>query len=318
MSRPLRLEFSGALWHVTARGNERKAIYRDYEDRRDWLELLGTVVGDWNWKLHAYVLMPNHFHLLVETPDMTLSDGMRQLNGVYTQAFNRKHKRVGHLFQGRFKGILVSEDTHLIELLRYIVLNPVRARLCRHAGQWAWSNFRATAGKSRQPKWLDVNRTISLFSAGSRTLGRRRYAEFVHSARDIEYQPWEQLRGQIFLGDEDFAQAMQARIEDNQTAAPEVPRVQRNPARPGLPRIVSVACKLAGATAESLRRQQRSDARLAVIWLGRHFHYSQRELGGVLGIGRAASGQIEEAAKLQIEVRKTLKTLINRCLMELK
>ncbi len=317
MSRPLRLEFPGALWHVTARGNERKAIYRDDEDRRDWLELLGAVVGEWNWVLHAYVLMPNHFHLLVETPDRTLSDGMRQLNGVYTQAFNRKHKRVGHLFQGRFKGILVSEDTHLIELLRYIVLNPVRARLCKTAGQWAWSNFRATAGKSRQPKWLAVNRTLSLFSASNRALGRKRYAEFVHSARDVEYQPWEQLRGQIYLGGEEFAQAMQDRIEKD-TEAKEIPRAQRNPARPGLARIVSVVCKLTQTTEEALHRQQRRGARLIVTWLGRHFHYSHREIGELLGIGRAAVGRLEAVTKSQMEKDKALRTFVTRCLGELK
>lgn len=317
MSRPLRLEFPGALWHVTARGNERKAIYRDDEDRREWMELLGEVVVDWGWILHAYVLMHNHYHLLVETPDLTLSDGMRQLNGVYTQKFNRKHKRVGHLFQGRFKGILVAEGTHLIELLRYIVLNPVRAKLCRTAAQWPWSSYRATAGKASAPKWLEINRTLSLFSNSSRALGRRRYAEFVHSARDLEYKPWEQLRGQIYLGDEEFARAMQIRIE-KESEAPEVPRSQRNPARPGLDRIASQACKLTGVDAVELKRQQRNETRMLTIWVGRHFHYSQRELGDMLGIGRAAAGRMETAAKQRLEHDAKLKSLLKRCLAELK
>lgn len=316
MSRPLRLEFPGALWHITARGNERKAIYRDDEDRVEWLDLLGRVVVDWGWKLHAYVLMPNHFHLLVETPDRTLSDGMRQLNGVYTQAFNRKHKRVGHLFQGRFKGILAAKDTHLIELLRYIVLNPVRARLCGHAGQWRWSNFRATAGKSMQPKWLEVERTLACFSSGSRALARRRYSEFVHSARDIEYNPWEQLRGQIFLGDDGFAREMQARI-GKEADAPEIPRAQRQPARPGLPRIAATVCRLADVSEESLRRQQRSDARLAVLCVGRHYHYSHREIGELLGIGRAPTGRMEAAARQKLEQDRPLRSLISRCLQQL-
>jgi len=317
VSRPLRLEFPGALWHVTARGNERKEIYRNDEDRVAWLELLGAAVADSGWILHAYVLMPNHFHLLVETPDSTLSQGMRQLNGVYTQAFNRKHKRVGHLFQGRFKGILVSEEGHLIEMLRYIVLNPVRAKLCRSAGQWRWSSYRATVGQTRAPAWLNTRRTISLFSRSSRAEGRRKYAKFVHSARDVEYQPWEQLRGQIYLGDDEFAKTMQDRIEKSANDV-EIPRPQRNPGRPGLQRMVTVACKIAGVPAESLTRQHRSDARLMVALLGRQFHYSQREIGEVLGVGRAAVSMMERNAKKHQEASQKFRTQLKLCAEALK
>jgi putative transposase len=132
VARPLRIEFPGALYHVTSRGNAREAIVRDDADRQMWLAVLGEVLSRGHWLCHAYCLMDNHYHLLVETPEADLSYGMRQLNGVYTQRFNRQHGRVGHVFQGRFKAILVERDSYLLELSRYIVLNPVRARMVTH------------------------------------------------------------------------------------------------------------------------------------------------------------------------------------------
>jgi putative transposase len=134
MARPLRLEFPHAVYHLTGRGNARQRIVVDDEDRRRFLTTLAHVIDRYGWLCHAYCLMDNHYHLLIETPRPTLSRGMRQLNGVYTQAFNRWHHRVGHLFQGRFKAILVEKETHLLELCRYVVLNPVRAKLVAHPG----------------------------------------------------------------------------------------------------------------------------------------------------------------------------------------
>jgi len=146
MARPLRLEFRGALYHVTSRGEGREDIYVDDADREEWLDVPGEVCGRFNWMVHAYCLMTNHYHVLLETPDGNLSRGMRQLNGVYTQRFNRAHARVGHVFQGRYKAVIVQKDAYLMELARYIVLNPVRARMVRSAREWRWSSYRATAG----------------------------------------------------------------------------------------------------------------------------------------------------------------------------
>ena len=147
MSRPLRLEFAGALYHVTSRGNERKPIFRNESDFSTFIEVLNDVCDRYNWVIHAYCLMTNHYHLLIETPDANLSKGMRQLNGVYTQRFNRNYQRVGHLFQGRYKSILVVKDSYLLELCRYIVLNPVRANgMVDHPSEWQWSSSHGTTG----------------------------------------------------------------------------------------------------------------------------------------------------------------------------
>ena len=127
MARPLRIEYEGAVYHVTSRGNARKRIFKDNRDRETFLSTLDTVVVRYNWFCHSYCLMDNHYHIMVETPDANLSMGMRQLNGIYTQQYNRRHHQTGHIFEGRFKAILVQKDHYLLELCRYVVLNPVRA-----------------------------------------------------------------------------------------------------------------------------------------------------------------------------------------------
>lgn len=157
MSRPLRIEFTGALYHATSRGDGREVIFLGDEDRYLFLDVLSEVVRGFNWAIHAYCLMDNHYHLLIETSEGNLSKGMRQLNGVYTQRFNRRHGRVGHVFQGRYKAILVQKESYLLELARYVVLNPVRARMVRTPDQWPWSSYRATAGLDPAPSWLMID-----------------------------------------------------------------------------------------------------------------------------------------------------------------
>ena len=161
MARPLHLEFAGALYHVTSRGDRREAIYEDDEDRARFLEALGNVIGAFNWRCHAYCLMSNHYHLVIATPDGNLSKGMRQLNGVFTQWSNRRHRRAGHLFQGRFKAVLVDQESHLLELARYVVLNPVRAGMVKAAEDWPWSSYLATIGDEDRPAWLEGKRVAT-------------------------------------------------------------------------------------------------------------------------------------------------------------
>ena len=132
MARPIRIELAGGLYHVTSRGDRREAVFADDADRLLWLDVFGETCQRFNWVCHAWCLMGNHYHILIETIAANLSQGMRHLNGVFTQSTNRRHRRVGHLFQGRFKGILVEKDSHLLELSRYVVLNPVRAGMVGH------------------------------------------------------------------------------------------------------------------------------------------------------------------------------------------
>lgn len=230
MARPLRLEFPHAVYHLTSRGNARQRIVRDDGDRQQFLTILGHVIDRFGWHCHAYCLMTNHYHLLIETPRANLSSGMRQLNGLVTQAFNRRHRRVGHLFQGRFKAILVERDAHLLELCRYVVLNPVRAKLVAHPRQWIWSSYRPTAGEEEAPAWLTTEWVLSQFSS-RRSTAQARYREFVSEGRGAS-NPWEHLQGQIYLGSDDFVAAHQPN-----RLIREIHRAHTRAKRPSLPAL---------------------------------------------------------------------------------
>jgi REP element-mobilizing transposase RayT len=181
VTRPLRIEFPGAVWHIISRGNERRDIYRDDDDRRRFLGFLAHAIREHHWRLHAWVLMSNHYHLLLETPEAGLSLGMKYLNQFYAEYFNERYERVGHLYQDRFKGILVEREGHLLELVRYIVLNPVKAGCVTFPGDYRWSNYRATAGLAPAPSWLEIDWTLEQFHPHDRVAAREAYRQFVTS-----------------------------------------------------------------------------------------------------------------------------------------
>ena len=226
MARPLRLEFAGAIYHVTSRGDRREAIYDDDEDRAYWLDTIGRVCERFNWRVHAYCLMDNHYHLVIETIDANLSKGMRQLNGVYTQYYNRRHARAGHVFQGRFKAIHVDKETYLLELARYVVLNPVRAGMMKDIADWPWSSYPATVGSTAPPPWLETDWLLSHFGK-QRKRAQGKYIDFVREGIGLP-SIWGGLQKQIFLGDEAFinrhlkATKQKERLDD-------IPRMQKSP-----------------------------------------------------------------------------------------
>jgi putative transposase len=181
-------------------------------------------------RLNSYETRYNHYHLLLETPEPNLARGMRHLKGVYTQRFNRRHGRVGHVFQGRYKAIVVQKDVHLVELGRYVVLNPVRAGLVAKVGEWPWSSYRATVGHRSPPAWLTVAWLWAQFShAPQRAV--RAYRRFV-AAGEAE-APWQALTRQIYYGDETFVTKV-AKAPPSRA----VPRRQRQPVRPGLAHLL--------------------------------------------------------------------------------
>ncbi|MFQ5469391.1 MAG: transposase [Gammaproteobacteria bacterium] len=202
MARPLRIEFPGAIYHVTSRGDRQEAIYHDNIDHQRWLLKLEKVCLRFNWVVYAYCQMRNHYHLLVETVDGNLSRGMRQLNGQYTQYFNKRHKLVGHLYQGRYKAILVQKESYLLELIRYVMLNPVRADIVTIASDWEWSSCRSTIDTDVSPDWLDVNWVLSQFS-NQHKKAIALLKEFLSNGIGIE-SPLDDCRYQLFLGDDQF------------------------------------------------------------------------------------------------------------------
>ena len=246
MSRPLRIELAGGVYHVTSRGDRREEIYLDDADRINWLTLFGHVCKRFNWVCHAYCLMDNHYHIVVETVEGNLSKGMRQLNGVYTQTFNRTHNRVGHVFQGRYKAILVEKDSYLLELSRYVVLNPVRAGLVKNVDQWPWSSYSAMIEKSSRPEWLQADWILGQFGK-QRKRAIAAYIDFVRSGVGLS-SIWEDLCGQIYLGKEEFVKKMQQHAQSDRNIS-EIPRVQRRALARPLSYYASLSDRNEGITA---------------------------------------------------------------------
>jgi putative transposase len=232
MARPLRLQFAGALYHVTSRGDGREDIYFGDADRAAWLAVLAHACERFNWRVHAWCQMSNHYHLLLETPEGNLAEGMRQLNGVYTQHVNRMHRRVGHVFQGRYKAVLVERESHLLELARYVVLNPVRASMVSDAADWPWSSYAAMVGKQLAPDWLAVDSLLHAFGR-IRAQAVAGYVDFVRAGVGLP-SVWEGLRGQVYLGSDAFVESMQRQIKGDDAALAEVPRLQRRAAAKSL------------------------------------------------------------------------------------
>lgn len=227
MARPLRIEFAGGLYHVTSRGNAREDIYCNDDDRMIFLQLLYRACERYDWYCHAYCLMSNHYHLLIETGMPSLSKGMKYINGSYTQAYNRLHQRVGHVFQGRYKAILVEKDNYLLELSRYIVLNPVRARKVRSAKDWKWSSYRATAGLKENEPYLTTDFVLSCFS-DNKSIAQQRYRKFVQQGKN---QPsvWDGLKNQLYLGTDEFVENMLCKLNPDQSLK-DIPKKQKQSA----------------------------------------------------------------------------------------
>lgn len=229
MSRPLRICIPGGIYHVFSRGNARGAIVRDDIDRTRFLRTLGHVVDRFGWLCHSYCLLDNHYHLVIETPKPNLPSGMRQLNGLYAQHFNRRHKRCGHLFQARYRSLLIERDSYLLAVCRYVVLNPVRAGICERPEQWPWSSYRATAGLAPAAPFLTTDWLLAQF-APTRRLAQRRYRAYV--AEGIADALEQRVRGER-LGENDF-------LRDTHGFDPplaEIPREQVEPLPPPLEEI---------------------------------------------------------------------------------
>ena len=187
MARALRIEFPGAFYHVTSRGNERKAIFKSLQDREKFLSYLESATERYGAVVHVYCLMDNHYHLLLETPLWNLSKIMQHINGAYTTYFNTKRERSGHLFQGRYKAILVEADEYAKELSRYIHLNPVRAAMVKTPEEYRWSSCQYYTVRRKAPAWLTRNFILSYFDTKP-TAAMKMYRSFVHTLMDQEYE----------------------------------------------------------------------------------------------------------------------------------
>jgi putative transposase len=261
------MQYPGALVHVTARGNEKRPTFLDDRDRRRFLELLAEAIRRFDWIVPAYVLMSNHFHVLLELTEATLSDGMKWLNGKYVQWFNSTHSRVGHLFQGRFDSPLVEKQTYFEEVLRYMVLNPVRAKMVGHPEDYEWSSYRATAGLCDAPDWLALDNALASFG-DDRGVASSRYKAFVEARIESIESPWNNLSGQIYLGSEEFIEKMRDRIE-LKPRSHDHPLAQRE-LRPAMHEVISAVANVMRLPEERIRAAGGGMARSLVAWIGRY------------------------------------------------
>ena len=308
MPRPPRLEFPGAVYHVTARGNERRAIFRDDRDRETYLDGLAHYRSKFAFRLLAYCLMTNHVHLAIRTGAAPLSRIMAGIQSRYAQRFNRRHARVGHLFQGRYKSSLVQEDRYLVAVIRYIHRNPVRAGLTRSASQYEWSSDRYLR-RGRGPTWLDVDETLSAIGQGRRSAVAR-YAALIDGPA-----AGEELRAiaRAIVGDEEFAL-------DRFAAADEL-----RPPIPGLTedRVLNAVARDTGFAVSELVGLRRGGsiaaARCLAAYLARHLgHISVRRMARRLG--RDDSSFSRPLAQLDVRLRTddVLRGQIDRLTRRLK
>jgi putative transposase len=207
MSRPVRIEFPGAVYHVTSKGRDGQVVFSDQDDRGVFLNVIDNVVERFGWLLHSYALMDDHYQLVVEVPGANLSKGMRQLNGVYTQHVNRRHGQEGPIFQGRFKSVLIEKKNYLLSVCRYVVTNPARQPDPENYASYRWSSYRALSGQVKGPSYLHKADVLGHFGKREKD-SQRKYREYIKQGVDLE-SPLEQRTNQVLLGSPRFLNEMQ-------------------------------------------------------------------------------------------------------------
>ncbi|MBI9082066.1 MAG: transposase [Desulfobacterales bacterium] len=301
MARPLRIVFPGAFYHVTSRGNERKAVFKSKRDREKFFEYLETATERYHAVIHAFCLMDNHYHLLLETPSANLPQIMRHINGAYTTYFNVKRDRSGHLFQGRYKAILVEKDEYAKELSRYIHLNPVRAKMVKSPEEYVWSSYNFYIGKKNPPKWLNRDFILSYFGKNV-SEAQRGYQKFVTALVDIEYKsPLTAVTGSVLLGTEDFVAFIREKYLSGQKPDRNLPAIGQLVSATGV--TMEMVCNTVAASVHEdpvlLRNVQ--------IYLCRkHTREKLKTIGNRFGISDAGVSQVVKRLKTKVESDRKL------------
>ncbi len=282
MGRPIRIQFPGAFYHIWSRGNSKQDIYLNDGDRDRFLHFLSIAVTRYQWILHGYCLMDNHYHLLLETPEPNLSNGMRYLNGQYAQKFNFNNGRCGHVFEKRFDAYVVERDEYLFELTRYITLNPVRARMVKHPADYPWSSFRAATGRCPTPAFLSIETTLGLFSHDI-VEAMRKYDEHVLDGigREIQFK----IRAGALLGTDAFCERLEKEFLGEATKKA-IPSDQKHAFRPALAQLFSLP----------MGRHERNER----IYIAcRQYGYRQKEIADYLELAYSTTNEIVKKMDLQ-------------------
>ncbi len=321
MGRPLRIEYPGALYHITSRGNERRAIFRDNADRLTFLESLKDYHNRFGILIHSYVLMDNHYHLILETPKGNLLKVMHGINCRYTLYFNRRHKRVGHLFQGRYKAIIVEKDNYLLPLSRYIHLNPFRAKMVETPEQYKWSSYQSYIGKKKENKWIEYSWVLSKFG-NNKKKSQQKYKKYVEEGLRVKLKsPLNNLLGQVVLGGEDFRENIMELLKGKQISQDIVER-ERFEKRLTPDDVIRIVAEKFEVKVEELKGRGRRDniARTVAIYImQRYSGASNNETGRIFGgIHYSAVSKASARLKEKLNEDKKLLKLVNSLISHVK
>lgn len=320
MARQLRVEFENAFYHITSRGNQRDKIFYDVSDRERFLEILSRTKERYGFLLHGYVLMDNHYHLLMETPRANLSQIMQNINTSYTVYVNRKYQRSGHLLQGRFKGIIVDKDRYLISLSRYIHLNPVRVKLVKRPIDYPWTSYRAFIDQRAENSLVDTGETLSYFSK-RRDRAVRAYREFVEGDGGRDENPFAKMEAGILLGGGAFKVKVLRRIE-RMKVDEEIPQAKRLQKRVSIDAVIKACQLFYGKNRKALvERGRGNEGRQVAIYLAKVLSGEKgKEIGQHFGIkGPAVSDmikRIEGRLDKESHLRKRIEFLEGRIVSE--
>lgn len=302
MARPLRIEYPGAFYHVTSRGNERKDVFKSQKDREKFLFYLETATERYGAVIHVWCQLSNHYHLLLETPAGNLSEIMHHINGAYTTYFNVKRKRSGHLFQGRYKAILVEADEYAKELSRYIHLNPVRAGIVDRPEDYEWSSYKSYIGENAAPKWLKTD-FIHRYFANKIAIAQKKYRTFVDDLRGQEYEcPLAGVVGSSILGSADFVETITSTYLDVKERDGNIPALRQLSVQPSLEKIVSAV--------EAVFVNSKKQARQAGIYFCHQYSgVKLREIGRLYGLKEPAIAAGSHRFGLQLQVDEELRDM---------
>jgi len=305
MARPLRIEYPGAFYHVTSRGNEQKDVFKSQQDREKFLSYMESAVVRYGAVVHTWCLMSNHYHLLLETPLGNLSQIMRHINGAYTTYFNVKRKRAGHLFQGRYKAILVEADAYALELSRYIHLNPVRAGMVAKPEHYQWSSYRTYIGQCTTPEWLKTDFILGYFDRKASD-AKNSYRRFVEDLLDSEYEsPLKATVASTVLGRPEFVRDVSQRHLGEKRAERSMPAVKALALWPSMDEIIMKIKVELGDRAGWLRN-------LSIYCCQKYSGAKLKDIGEHFGISDAAVSQASRRLVLKAETDQQLKEMLDR------
>ena len=323
MARPLRIEFEGAFYHVINRGNAGENLFVGKHDRERFYALLEKAVERYGIKIHTCCLMSNHYHLLVETPQANLSRAIKWINVSYAAYFNRRRNRRGHLFQGRFKSILVQADTYLKHLSRYIHLNPLRARMVEDLKAYAWSSYPAFIGRVKAPGWLETDRLLGLFAKQRKTAAKR-YRVFVERGKDRDIEnPAKDLVSGFILGDAGYVDWVKKTFLSAHPDHKKVPQLRKFKPGRSIRSVVAAVCDEYGCDAGQIiaKGKKKNLPRDVAIYLARGLVDDSgvalgKFFGNISGAGITVrynhmAGRIAESRRLKRRVEKIRKRIIN-------